>query len=484
VKRIRASAARLAGASLVALVLSAVVAAPALAGWAPSGRVESGVDPILTFGPSGVAAIGSSHFDPSENMGGVTYVAVRPERGSFEAPQTVAAMTYGFDPGEQSELQSIALPRTGATVLLFASNQSVLPVSALVEPALTSGFAPPQQLVGPGGPESDTPEGVIAATARGEVLAVGSDDAGDVSTDSLAAGATGFTPGAALPALSGSGVGPQLLAVDDAGGGFLTEIGGCSAVPYRPPEGRFAVRYRDCHQPDNSVDGITAVGDGYAALLTVTNRRDDNAFSVQAGRFGRFGSPHLLDTMPTTGSSRFLGVAAGTGGDVTVGWRHCNVFGWGCAIYAADGSVRGRFGARQLIAAGTPSPKVDLTGLMAYDAIAAQRCVRHHPCAIEAALARRGGRFAPLRPISIDGRLLTLQGDRRGDELLVFAGPHGVLYAATRPQHARGFSGPRRLSPPGVNPSTVTAAFGARGEAIVAWSQNGQTMAAVYDVTR
>jgi hypothetical protein len=484
VARIRTSVATLAGWSLVAFVLSALVAAPALAGWAPSGPVEPGVGPILAFGPTGVAAIGSSQTDPSENTGGVTYVAVRPAQSVFGAPQSLAPMTYGFDPGEQSELQAIALPQTGAVVLMFASNQSVLPVSVVVEPAGASSFAPAQQLVGPSSPESNTPEGLLAATVGGEVLAVGSDDLGDVSTDSLPAGGSRFTPGAPLPALSGTGVGPQLLAVDDAGGGFVTEMGGCTAVAYRPPGGRFAVRYRDCSGPVNSVDGITAVGDGYAALLTVTSHRDDNAFYVQAGRFGRFGSRHLLDTMPTTGSSRFLGVAAGAAGNVTVGWRHCNVFGWDCAIYAAQGSVRGRFGARQLIAAGAPSPKVNLTGLMAYDAIAVQRCVRHHPCTIAAAVARRNSRFARLQPISTDGRLLQLQGDRHGDELLVFGGPHGVLYAATRLQHAPRFSAPRRLSPPGVNPSTVTSAFGPRGEAIVAWSQNGQTMAAVYDVPR
>ena len=241
---------------------------------------------------------------------------------------------------------------------------------------------------------------------------------------------------------------------------------------------------QDCAGATNSADAIAATGDGYAALLTETAHPTDNALYIQAGRFGRFGARHFLDTVPVTNSSRYLGVAADHDGTVTVGWMHCNVYGWGCAIYGAQDSVRGRFGPRELIAAKSNSPKVNVTGLVADDAVAVQRCRPHQRCTIGVALADRDGRFAPLQAITGDGRLAQLQDDGHGDLLLVYTSHRRVVYAVTKTARAHHVSAPRQLSRPGVEPGSVSSAFGPRGEAIVAWSDSGQTMSAVYDLAQ
>ncbi len=97
------------------------------------------------------------------------------------------------------------------------------------------------------------------------------------------------------------------------------------------------------------------------------------------------------------------------------------------------------------------------------------------------ALARADRQFSQPQAITANGhRLLELKSDDHGDLLLVWSNDRGVLYAATKASGARRLSIPHRLSGSGVNPGTVTAAFGPHGEAIVAWSRSGPTIASVY----
>lgn len=277
-------------------------------------------------------------------------------------------------------------------------------------------------------------------------------------------------------------------------------VKGCTTVAYRPAHGSFTTGYESspCEGKNgNTLQGIAAAGDGYAALITeyTTDTSPPGSLYVQLGRFGRFGhfgAPHRLSLLGTSlpGSSSASpdpgnlnrGVSADRRGVATVAWQGCASDScMSRGIYAQTGSVASGFVAPPTLIASS-RPHTQLDGLVADGAVAVKRCAPRQQCTIAVALARAdGGGFLPSRQITKSGRrLLSLQSDGRGDLLLVYGTYRGELYAVTEVASARRFGAPHRLSGPGVTASSVTSAFGPRGEAIVAWSQRRRTIASVY----
>ncbi len=479
-------------AALVALSMAAAPAGGSAASWSAPAAIGPGIVPLVGFGPTGEAAVVSNQFDPTGGAGGggLAYVMLRPPGGGFGAPQVVSPPSYGY--GEQPNVDGLALTSAGAVVLVFdsAAQEGELPVAAMVKPSGATDYGSAQQLVGPGEAEANTPTGIVAATTRGEAVFVGSDLGGDVSTATLAPGGSRFSAGPALSALSGTGVGPQLLAVDGAGGAFATAVGGCIPLAYRPPDGRFKTTYNYCAPGGFSatVDGLTATGNGYAAVADEIDHAHQNSMYVQIGRYGRLGPRHLLDTVPITNSSHVIGITADRTGGVTIAWTHCNVYGWNCGVFAADGTMTRGIGPAHAIAAGIRSPKINTTGWVADHGVAFLRCARGRPCTLSVSVAGRRGRFGVPQMIARGATPEQFLGDGRGDLLLVYRDHHDAIYAVSRPASSHHFSAPVRLAPPGTDTgtatdtTTVTGAFGPDREAIVAWSHAGKTYAAVYRV--
>ncbi|MDQ2760607.1 MAG: hypothetical protein M3Y17_09320 [Actinomycetota bacterium] len=499
--------ARVASWVLLVACWGAVSAGPAVAGWSAATPIEKGVDPILVFGPSGDAAIGSSVMHDGGSTIGATFLARRAPHRKFGRPQRFGPVQDLSDAGSVA-LKAIALPSDGAAAALFGS-YSLGPIKAFVQPRGARRFGAAQQIVKLGDVNGDTYQAdttTVVDTTRGEVVEAGQDSNSNLSTATLARGSTRFVVARSTPAgLTGTDI--AMLATDAAGGTFLTGDGtrGCTTVAYRPPQGRFRTTYQtsDCTgniPTNNYVQGIVATGDGYAALLTVETANESSRTGgplklfVQVGRFGRFSAPTLLSSdvpLQTGPNATGFIIATDRDGSVTVGWFGCSAGNRDCGVYGEQGSVYGGFaGQPALLAADTPH--VRLTGLGTASAVAVQRCAAHRRCTIGVALADRSRRFGQLQPITADGRLpftavgrgADLQSDSRDDLLLIWTNHRGIVYAATRSTRAHRFGPPHRLSGPGVNANTVTSAYGPRGEAIVAWSlHSGKTMAAVYDQT-
>lgn len=481
----------------VGVLASAWAAAPAFAGWSPATPVEKGVDPLLAFGPSGDAAIGSRQLCCHGTESAATFLAVRLSHRHFGPPSRFGRMPNPDAADSPAGLQAIALPSDGAAVALFGPGFGSLPqaIKAFVEPRGTARFGAAQQIVGRGNANGNAQVAnvtTVVDTTRGEVIEAGLDDSSKLSTATLARGSRRFVIARRAPASLGSSDGPATLATDDAGGTFLAGDGvrGCTTVAYRPPRGRFRTSYQvsDCSgvtKNPNVVRGLAATGDGYATLLT-ENVGDvgtgPSTLLVQVGRFGRFGAPTLLSP-DLLGLPPQFGIAIDRDGSATVFWRGCMPGKRDCGVYGEQGSVYSGFaGQPALIAAGAPN--VRLSGLVGDRAVAVQQCAAHRRCTISVALADRGGRFGARAPITTDGRRPQLQSDSRGDLLLVWTNHRGIVYAATRIARAPHLGPPHQLSGPGVNASTVTSAYGPSGEAIVAWSlHSGRTIAAVYDQT-
>jgi len=167
---------------------------------------------------------------------------------------------------------------------------------------------------------------------------------------------------------------------------------------------------------------------------------------VQIGRYGRLGRRHVLDTMPL--SSHVIGITAGAAGAVTVAWTHCNVYGWDCGVFAADGTMTGGIGRAQRIAARIPSPKINITGWVADHGVAVLRCRRGRLCTLSVSVASRRGRFARPELIARGAAPLQFLGDGRRDLLLVYRNHHGAVNAVTRPRAQRPLfrAGPTRAA--------------------------------------
>jgi hypothetical protein len=176
-------------------------------------------------------------------------------------------------------------------------------------------------------------------------------------------------------------------------------------------------------------------------------------------------------------------VVADRHGRYTVAWRHCNVFGWDCAIKAVTGTRAGRFGKPQTVFTAEPTPRVKVTATVADGAIAIERCVRKGPCTLSVSTVGNRGRFGQTHVIANAAQEQDFIGDGHGDVLLLFS-RGTVLYATTRKAGTTGFGPAVRLSMTAESPnviSTVTAAYGPDNEAIVTWSGQGSTTAAIYD---
>lgn len=300
----------------VAVALAGAPGSASASSWSTPAAIGPGIIPIVQFGPTGEAAVVSNQNDPFAGAGGggSAYVVLRAPGAAFSAPQTVSPPSY--QDGTQPNVDGVAVTSTGTVVLEFDSlaQGGTLPVTTMVEPSGASGFGPAQQLIGPGAEEANTPIGLVAATARGEAVFVGSDLSGDVAAAALAPGGTGFLAGPALPALSATGVGPQLLTVDGAGGAFASAVGACIRLAYRPPGGRFKNTYNYCPRAFNAtVDGLAAAGQtiaagirspkvktsgwvadrGVAVLRCVRGRPCTLSASV-AARGKRFGAPQVI----------------------------------------------------------------------------------------------------------------------------------------------------------------------------------------------
>lgn len=490
-ERNRSVTARVASCVLLVACWGAVSAGPAVAGWSAATPVEKGVDPILVFGPSGDAAIGSSVMHDGDI--GATFLARRAPHRRFGRPQRFGPVQDLGAAGTVA-LQAIALPSDGAAAALFGS-YSIGPIKAFVQPRGARRFGAAQQIVKLGDANGDSYQAdstTVVDTTRGEVVEAGQDDSGNASTATLAKGSTRFVVTPTAPGQAN--VGQQLtLATDDAGGTFLTgEYAGCPTVAYRPARGGFRIGYQaSCATIFDAATGIAATGDGYAALLTKAPTTvgpfgpnepgsGPNTLSVQVGRFGQFGAPTLVssDFPDPPGFPPNVGIAIDRDGSVTVAWNGCATGNQACGVYGKQGSVYTGFaGQPTLIAASAPHARL----LVADGAVGVQQCAAHRRCTIAVALARADRQFTRPQQIPANGgRLLALQSDDRGDLLVVWSTNRNVLYAATRASGGRRLSAPHRLSKPGAHPGAVTAAFGPRGEAIVAWSQSGRTIASVY----
>jgi hypothetical protein len=484
------------GACLFVAAWSGVLAGPASAAWSAPRSVEPGVSPVVAFGPSGDAAIGTS---VNSSCGDViaTHIAVRPAHGAFAAPVTVGPRRRGC--GDWPGLLAFGLPRDGATVAVFGPlGSDEQPIDAFVRAPHAGRFAAVQQLAPLGNSSADAVlpnTTAVVDTARGEVVEVGQDDAEHLSTATLSPGRTRFVisrPPAGLEQSS-----DVELATDGAGGTFLAGDGdpvGCTTVAYRPAEGVFTTRYQtsDCnkHTANNTL-GIAAAGHGYAALLSQNTDFSSTTplhLLIQVGRYGSFGTPTpLTAALAYQGSP--LGVASDRDGAVTVAWRGCTpgpirdgiVTLHTCRIYGETGSVFSGFGGQPTLIAPN-SPHTRLSGLVADGAVVVQSCRQQERCTIAATLAQRDGGFAPPELVTASGRhLLALESDGCGDLVLVWSDDRGVLRAATRAASARRFSAPHDLSGPGAG--GVTAAYGPLGEAIIAWSHAGHTIATVWRST-
>ena len=478
---------------LIGAAWSGIAAGPASAAWSSPRSIGPGVSPVVAFGPSGDAAIGTT---VNSSCGEViaTYIAVRPPGGTFGPPVILGRRSGNC--GNWPGLMAFGLPRDGATVAVFGPLDSdEQPIDAFVRAPHAARFAGAQQLAPLGNSSGDAVvpnTTTVVDTTRGEVVEAGEDDADHVSTATLAPGRTRFViahPPAHLEQSS-----DLELATDGTGGTFLAgdaDPVGCATVAYRPANGSFSTHYEasncDARTADNTI-GIAAAGDGYAALLSqITDFSGTTPLQllIQVGRDGSFGTPTLLTpALAYLGSP--LGLASERDGAVTVAWQGCIpgpirdgiVTLHTCQIYGETGSVYTGFGGRPTLIAPS-SRQTRLSGRVAGGAVAVQSCRRRQRCAIAVTLAKRDGGFARPDQVTAHGRhLLALVDDDRGDLMVVWSDDRGILLAATRGASAPRFSAPHRLSRPGAN--GATAAYGPRCEAVVAWSRAAHTIAAVW----
>jgi hypothetical protein len=316
---------------------------------------------------------------------------------------------------------------------------------------------------------------------------------GDIFGATLAPGATAFTQGNPLFTM-GAGAGTETLTVDPHGDAWIASGGApestnCTAVAFRPAGGAGFTTTYEPPCPDNNtgleVQGLAAGADATAAMVSqqpTANGRQER-LAVQVGRDGHFGRPIELDVVPMSSSSPFLdprGVVADRTGRFTVAWRHCSGAGSHCAIEAVTGTRTGRFGKPQTVV--PPTPRAAITAAVADGSIAVERCVKHRRCTLSISTIGGRGRSGRPRVVATGVQLQDFIGDDHGDLLLLYR-RGGALWATPVHAGARRFGPSVRLSATVFEPnivSTVTAVYGPDNEAMVAWSGQGHTFAAVY----
>ncbi len=480
----------LAGLVTAALAFAAPAAA-AGAGWTSPQAVQPGVRPVLAFSPTGAAVLGSAltrHGRPSG-----AEIDRTDANASFAAtPQRLAAPSAGHGP---EPLAGLALSSHGELAASFADPTRPSPVLTRVGAPGATGFAPTQTLIhlGAGASGQATPDSLaLLSTTAGEIVGAGSDDAGRLSTATLAGTPTRLRTRPGPTGLSASD--DYALATDPAGGTYLAGDGadGCSTVAFRPAHGTFTTTYRtgNCSSDTPNVfDAIAATGSGRAGVLSEDVSEAGTQASrlfIQVGVHGHLGAARQLGG--ALGGP--VGLAADADGELTAEWTGClsgplihgRLSLEHCSIDAATGSAASGFSAAA--ARGTTlmvaTRGVTLSAATADRAVLVSRCTAPGRCGLDAFTARPGGGFRAAVSLARVGRLIALSGDAHGDLLAVWLDAQGRLFAATGTAASGRWSRDHRLSAEPVSAADVSAAYGPRGAAIVAWSRGAETYAASY----
>jgi hypothetical protein len=478
------------------MVTAAVLVSPAAAvaaGWTSPKAVQLGINPVLSFSPTGAAVLGSELTARGKLKG--TDIDLAPNGSTFAAsPWDLSAPSAGHG---AEPLSALALNSDGYVAAGFDNPNTPTPVLARVAQPPPSNFAGVQQLVPLGAAASGQASAdslTLVATTDGELVGAGTDDAGDLYTATLAARKTTFAKAHGPKGFSATDA--YALTTDQSGNTFLAGDGvdGCSTVAFRTAHGTFKTTYAtgNCNSATpNIFDAITATSNGDAALLTEDVSESGTGVSrllSQVGRDGHFGTPTPLGSV--LGGP--VGLASDADGEITAEWTGCEagpivngqLTTTDCDIDAATGSITTGF--RTSAATGTtllgPEPGATLTAFTADRAVAVSRC-RSGSCGLYAFTAKPGGGFRPAHVLGNASKLITLKGDDHGDLIAVWADAHDHIYAATASAASGRWSTAHRLSSQPVSPSTVTVAYGPHGRAIVAWSTASRTYAAGYSTS-
>ena len=482
------------GVAAALAVVTAALAAPAMAlaaGWTPAQAVQSGIDPILTFSPSGAAAIGSRLASHGRPRGADIDIAT--DGASFAAsPYTLSAPSAGHG---AEPLAGLALSSAGYLAAGFTAPETASPVLARVAPPAPSNFAKVQQLIPLGHADSGQRSAdtlAMVATTHGELVGAGTDDAGLLYTATLTLKRTSFTTARGPSGFSATDA--YALSADGSGDAFLAGDGadGCTTVAYRAPRATFRRTYAtgNCTSATpNIFDAISATSHGYAGLLSEDvseSGAEPDRLLVQVGHDGHFGTATELGSVLGPDP---VGLASDADGELTAEWTDCRagpvqdgqLTTTACAIDAATGSVTHGFS--PTAAAGTvlapARTGTTLSALSADRGVAISRCAGAG-CTFSASTAESGGRFRAAHTLGRGRQLISLTGDGHGDLLAVWADAGDHLYAATASAATGRWSPAHRLSAAAVSPVTVTAAYGPRKRAIVAWSVGNRTYAAGF----
>jgi hypothetical protein len=472
------------------VALLATPASAVAAGWTHPQTVQSGTDPVLTFSPSGAAAVGSE-LTLRHQMVGVD-IDLAPAGSAFAtSPYTLTAPSAGHGP---EPLAGLALSSTGYLAASFAAPGHPAPVLVRVAPPAPSNFATLQSLVPTGtaaAGQASADSLAMVATTRGELVGAGTDDAGGLHTATLGPGRTSFVTAPGLKRFSATDA--YGLSADAAGNTFLAGDGpnGCTTVAFRPARASFQDTYAtgNCATATpNIFDAITATSRGYAGLLTEDVSEAGlvpSRLLVQVGRDGHFGVATQLGTV--LGGP--VGLAADADGELTAEWTNCQagpvsdgrLTTTDCAIDAATGSVVHGFS--HAAAVGTPlvsaEPGTTLKARVADRGVAVSDC-RASRCSLSAFTAEPGGGFRRGHRLATNGTLADFSGDLHGDLLAVWVDSHGRLFAATGSAASGDWSPAHLLSSRSVSSDAVTAAYGPHRRAIVAWSAGDRTYAASF----
>jgi hypothetical protein len=457
--------------------------------WLAPLTLGSGSSPVLAFSPSGAAVVAFS-----SGVGGPIELVRRPAGGQFSTPVAVARSGIA---------QQAVLTAAGDTALTYGDSPGLSGsgVSAVVEPSGASGFRAPQMLAPAGG--NNAPSVDLSVTTAGVTIASINDTGGQFGVASLAAGAGAFSPERVFAnSVSNVQFVPPLVATDGSGGAFLaypavsnarcadTGLGlgrgatSAVGVAYRSASGHLSLATPiDCYDwPSTGEVGnvqLAATGRGRVMLADVYAAGPSGvpstrkAVVVHLGVAGRFGKPVTIASY-----RRGIPLLAGppvfdSRGAPTLAWHNCRRTEAGpCTVAATVGTPRGRLPAGQTLRTRGHFAYA-LTGVRS---IALEDCPAPLPttpsCPIEVSSADQRGRFQKPVQVGAHGSMEAFVHDSRGDQLLVW----GVLgrtaariFASAQMTGSHRFSRPTLLSSGPVDPSSVSAQLGPRGEGIVTW---------------
>jgi hypothetical protein len=456
--------------------------------WLAAATLGSGSSPVFAFSPSGAATVAFS-----SGAGGPIELVRRPPGGQFAPPVTLA---------QSGVAQQVVLSAGGDTALTYSDSSGSIGsgVSSVVKRPGASGFSAAQMLAPPG---NNPPSVVLAATTAGATIAGINDSGGEFGVASLAMGGGTFSHEQVFAnSVSNVEFVPPLVATDGSGGAFLAYpavsrarcanaglgfgrgVTSAVGVAYRSASGRLSLATPiDCYDwPSTGEVGnvqLAATGRGRVMVADVYAAGPSGVPAtrkqvvVHFGVGGRFGKPVTIASyrrgIPLLSGPPVFDSAGGP----TLAWNNCrNIETGPCTVAATVGTPRGRLPAAQRLRTRGHSAYA-VTGVRS---IALEDCQGPLPatpsCPIEASSADKRGRFQKPVQLAADGSIEAFVHDARGDQLLVW----GVLgrtaariYASAQVAGSSRFSPPRLLSSAPVDPSSVTAQLGPRGEGIIAW---------------